>query len=120
VNGAFELESRVPLLDEEVVEFAFSTPPKYKFSGGAPKHLLRSALAGLVPQDILDRRDKMGFPVPFAEWLKEPRFYEYVSSTLEDSALAQSFAPQTLEHFGRDTWGAFSLAIWERRFGVTL
>jgi asparagine synthase (glutamine-hydrolysing) len=61
------VESRVPFLDHELVEFATRLPASLKLSGLTTKRILRDAVKGLIPAPILSRR-KMGFPVPFAGW----------------------------------------------------
>jgi len=67
---AHGLESRVPLLDLELVEFLLSLPATIRMTGNSPKDLLRMAMSHDLPQGVLDRRDKMGFPVPFMAWSK--------------------------------------------------
>ncbi|MBM4075136.1 MAG: asparagine synthase (glutamine-hydrolyzing), partial [Planctomycetes bacterium] len=64
MSMAHGLESRVPLLDHPLVEFAATVPADLKFPGGRLKHLLRNAYRDILPQEINERRDKMGFPVP--------------------------------------------------------
>jgi asparagine synthase (glutamine-hydrolysing) len=61
------IESRVPFLDHELVEFAARLPERMKLSGFTTKRILREAVRELLPPSILTRR-KMGFPVPFARW----------------------------------------------------
>jgi asparagine synthase (glutamine-hydrolysing) len=63
------IESRVPFLDHHLVEFAAGLPPDRKLSGFATKRILREALRGVLPSQILDR-PKMGFPVPIGQWLR--------------------------------------------------
>jgi asparagine synthase (glutamine-hydrolysing) len=70
MSMAHGLESRVPLLDHALVEFAASVPADLKFKDGNMKHLIKTAFAGDLPPDILHRRDKMGFPVPLREWFQ--------------------------------------------------
>jgi asparagine synthase (glutamine-hydrolysing) len=62
------VEVRVPLLDREMVTLAASIPTAAKMRGGEPKALFRAALAGLVPEEILNR-PKTGFGVPLRHWL---------------------------------------------------
>ena len=67
---AFSIESRVPFLTPVLARFAFSMPESYLISpDGVPKALLRAAMRGIVPDTILDRRDKIGFAVPVASLL---------------------------------------------------
>jgi asparagine synthase (glutamine-hydrolysing) len=65
------LESRVPFLDHVLVEFAARLPERLKLDGFTTKRILRQAMHGVVPESILSR-PKMGFPVPFAGWVRGP------------------------------------------------
>jgi len=65
------IESRVPFLDHELVEFAARLPDRLKLSGFTTKRILREAVRGLLPESILTRK-KMGFPVPFGGWTAGP------------------------------------------------
>jgi asparagine synthase (glutamine-hydrolysing) len=69
MSMAASIESRVPFLDHPLVEFAAQLPPRLKLRGLTTKWILREAVKTLLPADILTRR-KMGFPVPFARWLR--------------------------------------------------
>lgn len=67
---AHSLESRVPFLTRTLVDFVFSLPEHYLIApDGSGKSILRAALRGLVPDAILDRRDKIGFQTPELGWL---------------------------------------------------
>jgi asparagine synthase (glutamine-hydrolysing) len=66
--AAFGLENRNPFLDHRIIEFAFRLPPELKVDGFVYKAILRKAMRGLVPDPILDRRDKMGMAVPVGRW----------------------------------------------------
>jgi len=68
---AVGLESRAPLLDHRVVEFALQLPHDLKFRRGVSKWLLRQVLYRHVPQALVDR-PKMGFGIPIASWLRGP------------------------------------------------
>lgn len=68
---AASIESRVPYLDHEFVEYIASLPPDLKIRGLRTKAILREAVRGLVPREILTRR-KMGFPVPVGLWFRGP------------------------------------------------
>ena len=67
---AHSLELRVPFLDKEVAKFAVTIPDKLKYFRDTTKYLLRKAGEGLVPKTT-QKRKKLGFPVPLAEWLRE-------------------------------------------------
>ena len=82
VSMAVSLESRVPLLDTRIAELVASMPPKLKFEGGNTKHVFREALSRSLPAPILERKDKMGFPVPLTEWLRGGPVREFVRDVL--------------------------------------
>lgn len=66
----FSVESRVPFLTLELVELLLSLPEEFLISReGQTKHVFRAAMRGIVPDEILDRRDKIGFETPEKEWL---------------------------------------------------
>ena len=71
MSMAHGLESRVPLLDHPLVEFAATVPADIKFKGGQMKHLLKRASGDLLPPRSWSA-DKMGFPVPLKEWFEGP------------------------------------------------
>ena len=69
---SYAVESRVPFLIPEIVDFAFSLPERFLISDrGETKSVFRAAMRGLVPNAILDRRDKIGFITPQDDWLRE-------------------------------------------------
>jgi asparagine synthase (glutamine-hydrolysing) len=69
MSMAVSLECRVPLLDQELVELAAGIPQGVKIRGGHLKHVLKGALQGVLPPDILERK-KRGFGTPMGAWLK--------------------------------------------------
>jgi asparagine synthase (glutamine-hydrolysing) len=70
MSMATSLECRVPLLDHELVELAASMPEETKIRGGRLKHVMKEAVCGLLPRDILERK-KRGFGTPMGAWLKD-------------------------------------------------
>ena len=69
MSMAHSIESRVPLLDNEVIAFASALPASLKIKNGRRKHVLKEVAATLLPRDILDRR-KQGFGVPLGIWFR--------------------------------------------------
>lgn len=66
----FSVESRVPFLTVQLAQFLFSLPERFLVSpAGETKHVFRAAMRGIVPDEILDRRDKVGFATPEHDWL---------------------------------------------------
>src|SRR5256712_4784159 len=124
---AASVESRVPFLDHEFVEYVAAMPARFKVRGWRTKVVLREALRGLVPDPILTRR-KMGFPVPVGRWLRGPLWGVVEEFVLSPRALARGFfQPAVLgrlaeEHRegawdqGDRLWLLANLEIWQRIF----
>jgi asparagine synthase (glutamine-hydrolysing) len=124
MSMAHGLESRVPLLDHSVVEFAATIPADIKFKGGQMKHFIKSTFNNDLPQELMQRRDKMGFPVPLKEWFsgelndmvadifftQKNKHREFFNS---DAILANF---DKSERFSRKTWGLLSLELWHQQF----
>ena len=123
---AHSLETRVPLLDPEIVRFAFSLPEHIKLADGHGKGILRRVLGRYVPQDLWDR-PKQGFGIPTAAWLRGP-FKEIASDMFDpvrlrrmgffDEALVTSFWNQFLggqNHRAHFVWALFITQLYLER-----
>lgn len=119
---AASIESRVPLLDHRIVEFMARIPPNIKFAGGRTKHLFKEAVRNTVPAQIFERKDKMGFPTPLAQWTKGVA-KDFVRDTLLSDRVRQrglynfSAIEKALDNereFGRVVWGLLCLELWHR------
>jgi asparagine synthase (glutamine-hydrolysing) len=124
VSMAHGIESRVPFLDHPIVEFAATAPSNIKFKDGRMKHLLRNALEHTLPPSILNRKDKMGFPVPLNEWMRN-ELRDFVMDVMTTRAsFERDFVDnrvvvdnlQSEPQFGRKIWGLLSLEIWQQEF----
>jgi asparagine synthase (glutamine-hydrolysing) len=85
----WSIESRVPFLTIDMTEFLLSLPESYLISSkGETKHIFREAMRGLVPDPILDRKDKIGFRAPEEEWLNSHglEILESISSQKTDAS----------------------------------
>src|SRR3990167_9035500 len=71
MSMAHGLESRVHFLDHPLVEFAATIPSNIKFKDGELKRLLKLTFKDVLPKEITNRKDKMGFPVPLTKWFKK-------------------------------------------------
>jgi asparagine synthase (glutamine-hydrolysing) len=67
---AFSREVRLPYLSHELVEFLFTLPDSYKVQAGWTKRILRHAMAGIVPEPVQLRVEKLGFEAPQQEWMQ--------------------------------------------------
>lgn len=79
---AVSLETRVPMLDKDVVEFAWSLPISYKKQGDITKKILRDILYKYVPKELVER-PKTGFAIPLHKWLKQPELREWAENLLD-------------------------------------
>ncbi|MEO7458370.1 MAG: asparagine synthase (glutamine-hydrolyzing) [Gemmatimonadaceae bacterium] len=125
MSMAASIESRVPFLDHELVEFAARMPERMKVRGTTTKYVLRKAMEGILPPAILTR-SKMGFPVPVAAWLRGD--YRFLLDTLVLSpralarglfderalrALVASHVSGEANHAER-LWSLINLELWQR------
>lgn len=124
VSMAVSLESRVPLLDKRIAELSAKMPPKMKFAGGKTKYMLHKTVKNVLPKQVIERKDKMGFPVPLNEWMAGP-LKEYVldifsSQKAKERGLYKVDALTDHIHnagkFNRDLWGALNLELWHQKF----
>jgi len=124
VTMACSLESRVPLLDPRIVELITRMPPRMKFKGAEMKYILKRSMKDILPPLILDRKDKMGFPVPLHLWTRNRlgAFYRDVllSPTCKNRGIFN--LPQieklmdTENAYGRRLWGFLNIELWFRQF----
>ncbi len=124
MSMAHGLESRVPFLDHALVEFAATMPSDIKFKDGKLKKILLNALKDDLPDSIVNRQDKMGFPVPLNEWIQGD-LKEYVMDIfLSQRAKQRPFINhkkivnglECESKFGRKTWGLLCLEVWQQEF----
>ena len=85
---ANSLETRIPLLDKEIVSFAWSLPMQYKIDGSITKKILRKILYRYVPQSLMER-PKRGFSVPLKKWFQEGELREWAENLLEHKKISE-------------------------------
>lgn len=124
MSMAVSIESRVPILDYRIVELASKMPPAMKFSGGKTKAMLVQTAKNILPKEIINRKDKMGFPTPINNWLAGD-LKEFALDILTSQRAKQRGHLNicTIEKqindsgkFSRDLWGALNLEMWYRKF----
>ncbi len=122
---AHSVEGRSPFLDHQLMEFAAALPPALKLRGRSSKRLLKLALRGVVPDEILDR-SKMGFGVPLCRWFRDdlrelPRELlmgadSRVHAYVRPDAIARLIAGHhsgAFDHSAR-LWVLLQLELWHR------
>ena len=114
----WSLESRVPILDSRLCEFAFKIPAKVKLKNGRLKYILKKSMGHILDPEICQRRDKIGFPVPIFMWKERLNEYlKHLINTCEyseyvfDREFLKNFSGEALE-FDRFTWGLISILNW--------
>ena len=124
---AHALEARSPFLDHELMQLAASIPASLKVRGSDKKWILREALRGWLPDDILDR-PKQGFSVPLSKWLRTDLRGWARDILLDPATLARGyFRPRAVEALldrhaaGADAddhriWSLLMLELWHREF----
>ena len=126
MSMAHSIETRVPLLDHKLVEFAATIPPEMNLRGGTTKYILKRAMRGILPDRIIDR-PKQGFAIPLGYWFRG-KLGSYVRDLLLgeqgrrrgffhqpyiESLLARHERGQNLD---LQLWTLISFELWSRSF----
>lgn len=124
MSMAHGLESRVPLLDRSIVELAATMPADIKFKDGDMKHIFKQIVPQYLPDSIVNRKDKMGFPTPMNQWINNEAndFVKDIFSTskaLNRDIINNKIVVEGLQNestYGRKIWGLLCLEIWQQEF----
>jgi asparagine synthase (glutamine-hydrolysing) len=120
MSMAVSLECRVPFLDHKFVELALSIPSALKTKDGQPKHILKQAVRGLIPDEVIDRR-KQGFGVPVEEWFLD-RLGPFAQAELTqfcdqaDFLDGKEVARLINERQGWGLWYLLNFCLWWKRY----
>lgn len=115
------IEARLPFLDHQLVESAFGLNNRFKIRNGWTKHVMRVALAGLVPDNILWRKVKLGFEAPDAAWFEAAG--AEMQAAIGRSAIVKHMCKvkPNFDKLDRGTlWRLYSIAKWEDIYAVQL
>jgi len=123
---AVSREVRLPLLDRRIAEFAWSLPAGFLYREGVTKAILRDAVRDLVPDNVLNRQDKVGFEPPQARWLRAKSLQECIGQTLlRDAARHRGLYDARVIKADLDAgswrdpraiWRALNVELWLTRF----
>ncbi|MCP3924050.1 MAG: asparagine synthase (glutamine-hydrolyzing) [Desulfobacterales bacterium] len=121
---AWSVESRIPLLDHRIVETVMRVPAHKRIPAGNLKHLFKRVAQNILPEKILNRTDKKGFPVPISEWFKEDLNYWVKEILLSKKAKERgiynipALEKKLNDHvaFDRTIWGLLSLEFWFQNY----
>ncbi len=124
VSMAVSIESRVPLLDRRIVDLISRMPAGMKFKGGEMKYLLKRTIKDIMPEKIMGRKDKMGFPVPLHIWSKNKAKGFILDTLLSKNSKERNIINTKLieklinseQPFSRGLWGLLSLELWYNQF----
>jgi len=127
MSMANSLEARAPLLDHKLIEFVVGIPPELKMKGLETKYILKKAMEGIVPREIL-YREKQGFGVPIGDWINSQlreRIHADLSDrrTLERGYFEKSYVQILLDEHSKNRrdhshalWLLWMLELWHRKF----
>ena len=127
VSMATSVEARVPFLDHRLVEYSMTIPKQLKFRKGEPKYILKKAVEGIIPNNIIYRK-KQGFAAPVNEWLRS-EWSSFAESRIRNSRLMHRniFRTEFIDTLikshrsgrreeGMPLWALLNLALWYDRW----
>jgi asparagine synthase (glutamine-hydrolysing) len=116
MSMAVSLEARVPFLDHKFVELAMSIPQAIKTKNGILKYILKKAVRGVIPDELIDRK-KQGFGVPVYEWYHN-RFGEYLAKEMREFCKNTDLFQfeGTRPFLKKRGWGLLNVALWWKQY----
>jgi len=128
VSMAHSLELRVPFLDKKVLELALTLPLRCRVDTKTTKLALRKAAERTLPQRTATK-DKLGFPVPIREWLKQEKYYNIVKEKFISDVAREFFNIEKLmtllelhksgkTDYSRKIWTVYTFLVWYEQFFI--
>ncbi|PPJ63022.1 asparagine synthase (glutamine-hydrolyzing) [Cuspidothrix issatschenkoi] len=129
---AHSIEARVPFLDYRIVEFVYGLDDSLKIKNGETKTVLRSAMTGIIPNSVRNRKDKMGFVTPEYHWMRETLYNTFESELqaaittldlwLHPQLINQMFADIIAGKrlFNPIIWRVINFSRWVKVFNVKI
>lgn len=117
---AFSLEARVPYLDYRMVEYMLGLPENLKIRRGETKWLQKKALGRYTTENILARRDKLGFATPAGQWMAEPAWRRRTEASFAQvlEFFPGVFHSRTAVSGAETAWKINQLAVWREITGT--
>lgn len=125
---ANSLELRVPFLDKEVFKLSSKIPTKYLIKDNLTKYAFRKAANEKIPEEW-SKRKKLGFLVPFREWIKEEKYYNIVKNTFNEDWVEEFFDKEKInkllnDHYtnlnnnARKIYTVYAFLVWYKRYFI--
>lgn len=129
MSMANSVELRVPFLDKEVWNLSKKIPTKYMVKDNQTKYIFRQVAKKVIPSDWAKRK-KLGFPVPFGNWITEEKYYKLVKEMFNKEFVSMFFKKDVInkmldnhynriERNGKKIYTIYSFLIWYERFFIT-
>ena len=132
---AFSIESRVPFLDYRLVEYMYALPLNQKINNGVSKYVLRESMENILPDEVRNRQDKIGFLTPEFKWFQEPAMKKFILDIIQETANKDSdfYNNQVLSDMiknlpsmpikeaiktGKLFWRIVNLELWMKKVNV--
>ncbi|MBI1838100.1 MAG: asparagine synthase (glutamine-hydrolyzing) [Flavobacteriia bacterium] len=125
----FGIESRNPFLDYRLIEKSINMPINFKINQGITKKILRDGLKGILPEEIRNRQDKIGFSTPEDEWFRSEKFKVVIFEILQSSSFKKRNIvdpEKAIELYNKhllneinistEIWKWINLELWFRKF----
>lgn len=125
---ANSLESRVPILDKEVAKASETTPTKYFINSKNTKYAFRKAAGKHIPAAWYNR-EKLGFPTPIRDWLREEKYYRIVRKMFKEGFVSQFFKQEKIiglldDYYNeknekrKEIWNIYTFLVWYKVYFI--